>query len=63
MKMIKKDYKSKQEINTEIYLNKIRIKREIMEETDTTTCLKKRKKRLKEYQKIYREAKKYKSNN
>ena len=30
-----------------------------MEETDTIICLKKRKKKLKEYQKYYREAKKH----
>ena len=41
---LKKDEKSKQEINTDIYLKKIRIKRENMEETDTIICLKKRNK-------------------
>ena len=42
MKMIKKDYESKQEKNTEIYPEKIKIKRENMEETNTIICLKKR---------------------
>ena len=44
MKMIKKDYESKQEKNTEIYQEKIKIKRENMEETNTIICLKKRNK-------------------
>ena len=34
-----------------------------MEKIDTSICLKKRKKRLKEYQKNYREAKKSQYNN
>ena len=34
-----------------------------MEKTDTTICLKKKNKRLKEYQKNYREAKKSQYNN
>ena len=37
-----------------------KIKRENMEETDTLICLKKRNKRLKEYQKNYCETKKLK---
>ena len=41
MKMIKRDYGVKQEINTESYLKKKTIKRENMEKTDTTICLKK----------------------
>ena len=44
MKMIKKDKKSEQEINTEIYLKKIKIRRQNMEETDTKIFLKKRNK-------------------
>ena len=44
MKMIKRDKKSKQEINTETYLKKKKIKRENMEKTDTIICLKKRNK-------------------
>ena len=44
MKMIKRDKKSKQEINTETYLKKKKIKRENMGKIDTTICLKKRKK-------------------
>ena len=54
--MIKRDYESKQEINIETYLKKKKIKRENMEKTDIAICLKK-KKRLKEYQKNYRELK------
>ena len=42
--MIKKDQESKQEINTEIYLKKIKVKGENTEETDTIICLKKRNK-------------------
>ena len=44
MKIIKKDSEIKQEINTEIYLKKKKIKRVNMEETDTVICLKKRNK-------------------
>ena len=44
MNMIKKDYKSKQEINIETYLKKIKGKREKMEKIDIITCLKKRRK-------------------
>ena len=40
-----------QEINTEIYLKKKQIKRENMEEIDIVICLKKRNKKLKEFQK------------
>ena len=40
MKMIKKDSESKQEITTEIYLKKIKIKRENMEETYKKTISK-----------------------
>ena len=37
---------------------KKKLKRENMEKADTAICLKEKKQRLKEYQKIYREAKK-----
>ena len=40
MKMIKKYQESKQEINTEIYPKKKKIKRENIEEKDTIICLK-----------------------
>ena len=39
MKIIKKNYESKQDINTEIYLKKKRKKRENMEETDIIISL------------------------
>ena len=42
----------------ETYLKKKKIKKENRVKIDVTTCLKKKKKRLKEYQKNYREAKK-----
>ena len=51
MKMIKKDEESKQEIKTEIYLKKKKIKTENMEEKDTKMS-KEKKQKLKEYQKI-----------
>ena len=38
--MIKKDEESKQEINTEIYLKKKKMKRESMEKIDTIMCVK-----------------------
>ena len=41
MKIKKKDSKRKQEMNTEVYLKKEKIKRENMEETDIIICLKK----------------------
>ena len=44
MKMIKRDKKSKQEINTETYLKKKKIKRENMEKTDIAIFLKKKNK-------------------
>ena len=49
-----------QEINTEIYLKKKKIERENMEETDIIVCLRKKKQKLKEYQKNYCEANKSK---
>ena len=51
MKMIKKHEESKQEIKTEIYLKKKKIKRDNMEEKDTKMS-KEKKQKLKEYQKI-----------
>ena len=63
---VKKYYKNDKERlkeqarNTEIYLKRIRIKRENMEETDT---IKEKKQKLKEYQKNYRESKKSQCNN
>ena len=47
-------------MSTEIYLKKKKIKRESMEEIDIIICLKKKKQKLKEYQKNYRETKKLK---
>ena len=41
MKTIKKDQESKQQINTEIYQKKRKMKKENMEKTDITICLKK----------------------
>ena len=41
-----------QEINTEIYRKKKKMKSENMEEIDIIICLKKRNKKPKEYQKI-----------
>ena len=63
MKMIKRDKKSKQEINTETYLKKKKIKRENMEKTDIAICLKKRNKDQKNIKKHYSEAKKSQYNN
>ena len=47
--MRRKNYESKQDINTEIYLKKKKIKRENMEKEDTIICLQKRMPKLKEY--------------
>ena len=55
--MIRRVYKSKQEINTETYPKKKKIKRDNMRGIDTAICLKKKKQRLKDHQKNYREAK------
>ena len=41
MKIIKRCKGIKQEINTETYLKKKKIKKENMEKTDTAICLKK----------------------
>ena len=42
METIKKDWESKQEINTKNYLKKKETKRENMEKTDILICLKKK---------------------
>ena len=52
MKMIKRDYGFNQEINTETYLKKNKIKEENMEKIDITVCLKKRNKDYKNIKKI-----------
>ena len=44
MKIIRRDYGGKQEINIETYLKKIKTKRENIAKTDTIICLKKNKK-------------------
>ena len=60
MKMIKRD---KQEISTETYLKKTKIKKEDMEKADTIICLKKRKKDQKNIKKIIVRLKKSQYNN
>ena len=60
--MIKKDYESEQEINTETYLKKIKLKREYGKKKYHNMSEEKKQK-LKEHQKKYREAKKSKHNN
>ena len=62
MKIASRDYGGKQEISTETYLKKKKRKRENMGETDIVICLKK-KQRLKEYQKNYRETENSQYNN
>ena len=42
--MIKKDQEYKQEINTETYLKKRKIKKQNMEKVDISICLKKKNK-------------------
>ena len=61
--IIKRDWGVKQEINTETYLKQKKIKRENMQKIGTTICLKKKRQRLKEYKKNYREAKNFLYNN
>ena len=56
--MIKKDKENRQEINTETYLKKKKIKKENMGKIDVAICPKKRKKDKIKYQKNYREARK-----
>ena len=64
MKMIKKYYESKQEINIETYLKKIKRKRENMEKNRYHNMSVEKKQVLKKYQKErYQEAKECKSNN
>ena len=58
MKMIKKDQETKQEINTEIYLKKKKIKRGNMEKNKYHNMSGEKKQKPKDYQKNYREAKK-----
>ena len=59
--MIEKGYESKQEINIETYVKKIKRKRENTEKIDIIICLKKKSKRVPK--KKYQEAKKSKNNN
>ena len=63
MKMIKKDWESKQEINTEIYLKKKKNEKREYGKNRYHNMPEEKKQKLKEYQKIYREAKKSQSNN
>ena len=63
MKIIKRCKGIKQEINTETYLKKKKIKKENMEKTGHCNISEEVKQRLKEYQKNYREAKKSQYNN
>ena len=50
-------------MNIETYLKNKKIKKENMEKIDIPICLKKKKKRLKEYQKNYREVRESHYNN
>ena len=52
-----------QKINIEAYLKKKKFKKENMEKIDIIICLMKKKQKLKEYQKKYRESKPSKHNN
>ena len=63
MKRIKKDWENKQEINTETYLNKKKIKKREYGKNRYHNMSKEKKQGLKEYQKNYREAKKCHYNN
>ena len=63
MKMIKKDWESKQEINTEIYLKKKKNEKREYGKNRYHNMSEEKKQKLKEYQKNYREAKKSQSNN
>ena len=58
MKMIKRDLENRPEINIETDLKKKKIKKENMEKNRYLNMSEEKKKRLKEYQKNYREAKK-----
>ena len=57
MKMIKRDLENRPEINIETDLKKKKIKKENMEKNRYLNMSEEKKKRLKEYQKNYREAK------
>ena len=61
--MIKTGKNNGQEINTETYLKNNKIKKENTVRIDIEIYLKKKKEKLKEYQKNYREAKKSQYNN
>ena len=63
MKMIKKDWESKQEINTEIYLKKKKNEKREYGKNRYHNMSEEKKQKLKEYQKNYREVKKSQSNN
>ena len=63
MKMIQKDWESKQEINTEIYLKKKKNEKREYGKNRYHNMSEEKKQKLKEYQKNYREAKKSQSNN
>ena len=56
--MIKRDLENRPEINIETDLKKKKIKKENMEKNRYLNMSEEKKKRLKEYQKNYREAKK-----
>ena len=63
MKMIKRDQVNKQEVNIETNLKEKEIKKENMEKNRYLNMSEEKKKRLKEYQKNYSEAKKSQYNN
>ena len=63
MKMIKKDWERKQEINTEIYLKKKKKEKREYGKNRYHNMSEEKKQKLKEYQKNYREVKKSQSNN
>ena len=58
MKMIKKDWESKQEINTEIYLKKKKNEKREYGKNRYHNMSEEKKQKLKEYQKNYRETNK-----
>ena len=61
--MIKKDQEGKQETNTETYLKKEKKSREYEKKNRYPNMSKEKKKKLKEYQKSYCDAKNSQSNN
>ena len=63
MNMIKRDLENRPEINIETDLKKKKIKKENMEKNRYLNMSEDKKKRLKEYQKNYLEAKKSQYNN